>query len=67
MAMTEEQKAALQTLMSELPKLVGAIGALDNPLLTTLLQRAQSEVARELSKQPPVQESQAPPQTIQSR
>lgn len=48
--MTDEQKAALQTLLSELPKLAEAVVALDNPILTTLLERAQSEVARELSE-----------------
>lgn len=66
--MTEEQAAALQTLMSELPKLIGTVSALDNPLLTALLERAQKEVTRELSKQSQVREVQLPQsQTSEAR
>jgi hypothetical protein len=60
MTMTEEQAAALQTLMSELPKLIGTVGALDNPLLTALLERAQNEVVREMSKASADGEDRAP-------
>jgi hypothetical protein len=68
MTMTEEQAAALQTLMSELPKLIGTVSALDNPLLTALLERAQNEVAREMAKKASARESRPPQsQTSQPR